>query len=84
MCPETIFANQVAGLIGCRYRGEYTSKGKEVYYKSPIVGSALFKKITNAKNDFAVLNSGGAGKTKSTSTAHTDLGTYAISYFSGS
>ncbi|MCR4796791.1 MAG: hypothetical protein K5898_16770 [Ruminococcus sp.] len=84
MCPETSFSGNVAGLIGCRYRGAYTAKGKETYYKSPIVGSAMFKHVDKALNDFGVLNSGGGGATKSKGSVKTALGTYEISYFTGS
>lgn len=84
MCPETSFSGNVAGLIGCRYRGAYTAKGKETYYKSPIVGSAMFKRVDKATNDFGVLNSGGGGATKTKGSVKTALGTYEISYFTGS
>ena len=84
MCPETSFSGKVAGKWGCNYRGAYTAEGSEEYKKSPIVGSALFKNITEAQNDFAVLNSGGGGASKDTKKAVTALGTSEISYFMGS
>ena len=80
MCPNTTFKSEVQGKTSCKYIDEY---GVERTISSPIVGSALFNKIEGAKNEFSVLNSGGAGAKTNTSSVHTALGTYEISYFAG-
>jgi len=82
MCPNTTFSNKVEGKTPCTYVDEYGNERTNV--KSPIVGSALFNKITEAQNCFGVLNSGGAGATNNTKNINTALGTYEISYFTGS
>ena len=84
MCPETSFASYVAGKYGCYYRSVYdATDSKGTYYKAPIVGSALFKNVQKAQNDFKVLNSGGGGASKEDTKVSTALGVFEVSYFTG-
>lgn len=82
MCPNTTFSNKVQCKTPCKYVDEYGVERTNT--QAPIVGSALFNKITDAQNSFGVLNSGGAGATNNTKNVYTALGTYEISYFTGS
>ena len=80
MCPTTTISANVAGLYNVWYTDEY---GVRRNLAKPIIGSALFEKVTNAANEFGVLNSGGGGVDTNVETVNTVCGTFEISYFMG-
>ena len=80
MCPETKYSGNVSGAYKVYYTDEY---GNRQLLDSPIIGSALFRKVEKAKNSFGVLNSGGGGVDTNKETVETEFGMYNISYFMG-
>lgn len=80
LCPLTTFESNVAGLWEVNYEDAYGDTRK---VKSPIVGSAMFKKVNKGKNEFAILNSGASSGKKKTPVVNTVFGVYQIDYFMG-
>ncbi len=80
LCPLTTFESNVAGLWEVNYEDAYGGTRK---VKSPIVGSAMFKKVLKGTNDFAILNSGASSGKKKAPVVNTVFGTYQIDYFMG-
>lgn len=79
--PTLNIANKCSGLVSVSYKDEY---GKVWPNQKPVlVGSALVYSVTEAQNDFSVLNSGGGGNAGNQSVFKANDAYWQLTYYMG-
>lgn len=84
--PTTLLSGKVAGYIPVKYLDEYGTiwpKPGDEELKPVIIGSALVEKVTEAQNDFSVINSGGGGNQNNNQTIRGQRNWYELTYYMG-